>query len=122
MTDRVLKSGQGWRLGWNPQAEVFKGLLGGDDWAIEVTEAELDDFCRLLGQLADTMGQIASELMDEEKIACEVESDWLWMQAEGYADAYRVQFILNSGRRCEGAWTVEAVPGLLQASQILKMF
>lgn len=120
--ERVIKSGQGWRLGWDPNAEEFKGLLGGDTWAIEVTEAELDDFCRLLGQLAETMNQIASELMDEEKIACEVESDWLWMQAEGYADAYGVQFILNSGRRCEGSWPAEAIPDLVQASQILKMF
>ena len=45
---RVLKSGKGWRIGWNPTAIEFKGLVGTDNWAIELTEAELNDFCRLL--------------------------------------------------------------------------
>ncbi len=120
--ERLIKSGPGWRLGWNSQASDYHGLVGGDDWAIELTEAELDDFCRLLGQLAQTMSQMASELMDEEKIACEAESDLLWMEVEGYPHAYTLRFILNTGRRCEGSWLTEAVPGLLQAAQSLKVF
>ncbi|MFN6180187.1 MAG: DUF1818 family protein, partial [Dolichospermum sp.] len=39
--ERVIKSGTGWRLGWNPDALTFKGLVGTEDWAIELTEAEL---------------------------------------------------------------------------------
>ena len=118
----VIKSGNGWRLGWNPEAEEFKGLVAGDGWAIELTEAELEDFCRLLGQLAGTMSQMANELMDEEKIAIEAESDLLWLQVEGYPQAYSVQLILNSGRRCEGFWPAAAVPGLVQAAKVLKVF
>lgn len=120
--ERVIKTGAGWRLGWNPNAVEFKGLVGGDDWAIELTEAELNDFCRLLGQLAETMSLMAAELMDEEKIACEVESDLLWMQAEGYPAAYSIKLILNAGRRCESSWEAAAVPGLVQAAQVLKVF
>ncbi|HLO51898.1 MAG TPA: DUF1818 family protein [Kamptonema sp.] len=120
--DSVIKTGAGWRLGWNPKATEFKGLVGGDDWAIELTEAELNDFCRLLEQLAQTMSLMAAELMDEEKIACEAESDLLWMQAEGYPHAYNIKFILNAGRRCESSWQETAVPGLVQAAQVLKVF
>lgn len=120
--ERLIKSGPGWRIGWNPQAAEYRGLVGGDNWAIELTETELDDFCRLLGQLAATMSQMASELMDEEKIACEAESDAIWMEVAGYPSAYSLRFILNAGRRGEGYWAAEAVPGLLQASQILKVF
>ncbi len=120
--ERVVKSGSGWRIGWNPVAVEFKGLVGGDDWAIELTEAELNDFCRLLTQLADTMSHMASELMDEEKINCEVESDLVWMEVEGYPHAYMLRFILNTGRRVEGSWPVEAVPELIQAARILKVF
>jgi len=40
--ERVVKSGAGWR-GWNPNAAEFK-LVGTDDWAIELTETELNDF------------------------------------------------------------------------------
>lgn len=120
--DRVIKSGAGWRLGWDPQGAKFKGLVGGDEWAIELTEAELSDFCRLLGQLAQTMSLMADQLMDEEKLACEVESDLLWMQAEGYPTAYSVKLILNGGRRCEVFWAAAAVPGLLQGVRVLKVF
>ena len=122
MEQRVIKSGAGWRLGWNPEAEEFKGLVGGDGWAIELTEAELNDFCRLLAQLATAVSQMAIELMDEEKIAVEAESDLLWVQVEGYPEAYSVQLILNSGRRCEGFWPIAAAPGLVQAAKVLKVF
>ena len=120
--ERIVKSGVGWRLGWNPEAVEFKGLVGGDDWSIELTEAELNDFCRLLDQLTKTISKMAYELMDEERIACEAESDLLWMQVEGFPESYSVQFILNQGRRAEGKWPLEAVPGLVQAAQMLKIF
>ena len=68
------------------------------------------------------MNQMASELMDEEKIACEAESDLLWMEVEGYPSAYSLRFILNTGRRGEGSWEAAAVPSLLQATQVLKVF
>ncbi len=120
--ERLVKQGTGWRLGWNPEVVDYQGLVGGDDWAIELTGAELDDFCRLLAQLAQTMSQMASELMDEERIACEAESDLLWLEVEGYPSAYSLHFILNTGRRCEGNWLAEAVPGLIQATESLKVF
>jgi len=40
----VLLKVEGWRIGWNPNAAEFKGLVGTDDWAIELTETELNDF------------------------------------------------------------------------------
>jgi hypothetical protein len=120
--ERVIKSGLGWRIGWNPDAAEFKGLVGTDDWAIELTEAELNEFCRLFNQLAATMNHLATELMDEEKIACEAESDLLWMEVEGYAHNYNLRFILNTGRGAEGQWEVSAVSELLQAIGMLKVF
>jgi hypothetical protein len=122
MSDRLLKKGNGWRIGWNPEADIYKGLVGGDDWAIELTEAEFNDFCRLLEQLAQTMNRMAEELMDEERIACEVESDLLWMEVEGYPHAYSVRFILNQGRCCEGNWSDGALVELVQALQTLTVF
>ncbi|WP_353931267.1 DUF1818 family protein [Okeanomitos corallinicola TIOX110] len=119
---KVIKSGNGWRIGWNPDAPKFKGLVGTDDWAIELTEAELNDFCRLVSQLADSMKHLASELMDEEKIAGEAESELLWMEVEGYPHSYSLRLILNTERCVEGKWDVEAVPGLLQAAAVLKVF
>jgi hypothetical protein len=119
---RFLKSGPGWRIGYDPEAVEFQGLVGTDDWALELTEAELDDFCRLLGQLVDTMKQMATELMDEEAIACEVESDRLWLEVEGYPQSYTLRLIVLQGRRAEGCWPAQVVNDLFQATCSLKIF
>ncbi len=122
MGDRILKKGQGWRLGWNTQAVAYPGLIGGEDWAIELSAAEFADFCRLFEQLATTMNRMAEELMDEERIACEAESELLWLEVEGFPHAYSLRVILNQGRRCEGNWPSQVVNELYQASQKLNTF
>lgn len=120
--ERLIKQGLGWRLGWDATAPEFKGLVGGEDWALELTEAELDDFCRLVTQLAETLNQIAEELMDQEAIACEVESDQLYLEAQGYPHTYSLHLMLLTGRRGEGRWGATAVSELVQAVQVLKVF
>ena len=120
--ERIVKSGAGWRLGWNPEAQEFNGLVGGDDWSIELTVREMEDFCRLLDQLSKTISQMADEMMDGEKISCEAESDLLWIQVDGFPESYTVQFILNKGRRGEGKWPVNVASSLVQAAKMLKIF
>lgn len=112
---RILKSGPGWRIGWNPIAETFKGLVGTEDWSLELTAAEFNDFGRLVMQLASTMTQMSQELMPEEAIACEAESDRIWLEVEGYPHAYSLHLILLTGRRGEGCWAATAVPELVRA-------
>ncbi len=109
-------------MGWDAEAELYQGLVGGEDWAFELTGEELQDFCRLLQQLAATMEEMTAELMDEERIACEAESDLLWLEVEGFPTAYELRLILHSGRRCEGNWPPSVVPELLAAARSLKVF
>ena len=113
--EKILKYGSGWRLGWNPKAAIYKGLIGGDDWAIELTESEWQDLRRLLSQLTATMAAMATELMDEERITCEAESELLWVEAVGFPDHYSLRLILYQGRGCEGNWSANALPELLAA-------
>lgn len=115
--DRILKKGQGWRMGWNPYAETYKGLVGTDDWAIELTHSEFSDFCRLLLQLATTMEQMQQELMDEERIACEAESDEVWLEVEGYPHSFSLRLILQTGRCAEGNWSATALEELIPIAQ-----
>ena len=119
---RIIKSGPGWRIGWNPEAAEFVGLVGTEDWAIELNQVELDNFCRLALQLAETMQVMESELMEEEAITLEAESNQLWLEAEGFPGAYSLRFILQSGRQAEGAWAIDAVPGLLGGIRSLKVW
>ncbi|MGL5833107.1 MAG: DUF1818 family protein [Waterburya sp.] len=113
--ERLLKSGDGWRIGWHPHGDQYQGLIGGQDWAIELTKAELTDFERLLSQLVDAMEQMADELMEQEKISCEAETSLLWMEVEGYPHSYCLRIILNGDRRCEGNWGANIAPQLIKA-------
>lgn len=112
---RHQKSGQGWRIGWNPSAEEFCGLIAGQGWAVELTAPEFADFCRCARQLDETMSAMAAELMDEETITCEQETSTIWLETAGFPSAYSLRFILLSGRRAEGEWPAEVVGELISA-------
>jgi hypothetical protein len=113
--DRSLRQGPGWRLGWNPKAEVYQALVGDDHWALELTGPELADLRRLADQLVSNLQAIAPELMEEESIELEAESDRLWVSLEGNVQTYQLRLILHQDRCAEGRWESHAVPAFLQA-------
>ncbi len=109
-----IRSGVGWRLGWNPTAD-FCGMVSGEHWSIELTAAELTDFCQGVRQLAQTMEAMTEQLMAEERLTCEQETAAIWIEAEGFPSQYSLRFILLSGRRGEGEWPPTVVPELVTA-------
>jgi hypothetical protein len=117
---RHLQQGAGWRLGWDPQAPEFQALVGTDDWAIELTGPEFEDFRRLVAELLETLAQMQAELMDSEAIACEATSERLWLQIEGFPHHFCLSLILHQGRRAEGTWTAEATAALVNTLQMLQ--
>jgi hypothetical protein len=112
---KQLLSGDGWRIGLRSDADLYKGLVGADSWAIELTERELKDFCKLAVQLAETMQLMAAELSDGEKISCTLETEDISLESNGYPHAFTLHLQLLSGRRSEGFWESESVPFLLGA-------
>jgi hypothetical protein len=110
-----FESGDRWRLGYNPSAQIFCGLVGGAGWAIELTQAELSDFLRLSLQLADTMTQMADELADQEKLTCSLESELILVETAGFADRYSLYLQLQTARKAECTWSELDVPELLGA-------
>ncbi|NJL46240.1 MAG: DUF1818 family protein [Leptolyngbyaceae cyanobacterium SM2_5_2] len=123
MGQRFVKEGTGWRLGWDESSSSpYQGLLAGSSWAIELTAEEFRDFCRLTQQLTQTMATMASELMDEERITCEAESNLMWLEADGFPEAFALRFIVQSGRGCEGGWPASASREVLQAITQLSVF
>lgn len=119
---RKLKTGEGWRIGWDDEADLYRGLIGGEQWALELTQAELDEFCRLALRLDAEIHQIAQELMDSERLTCEAESPLMWLEADGYPQAYSLHVILLTGRKGEGTWSARIVGELIQAIQTLYVF
>ncbi|MFK8186229.1 MAG: DUF1818 family protein [Phormidesmis sp.] len=110
---RHLEEGDGWRVGWNPAAEKFCGLVAGDRWSIELTADEFSDFCRVARQLNKTMRDMSQHLMDEERLTCEQETEQIWMEAEGFPQSHSLRFILRTGRRGEGGWPPPQVTALM---------
>lgn len=118
---RHLKEGPGWRLGYDPDADIFRGLVGGDRWAVEMTQPEFADFCRLSLQLTETLQVMASELMAEERITCEQETTHIWLEVEGFPNQYSLRFILLQGRQVEGAWPAAVTSALVQTIPALTL-
>jgi hypothetical protein len=121
MQSRTIYSGSGWRLGCDPEATDYPGLVGSDDWAIELTAVELQEFCQLFARLVDAVIAITPELMDEENIDCELETDKLWMQVSGTPQAFCLRAILQTGRRCELNWSASATSELFQATKLIDL-
>ncbi|MEM8611498.1 MAG: DUF1818 family protein [Cyanobacteria bacterium P01_H01_bin.105] len=118
----LLKEGEGWRLGWDEDRDIFKALVGGDSWAIELTQDEFETLQRLAQQLATTMAAMASELMPDEHITCEQETPQLWIAVEGFYNSYNLRFILLNGRGGEGEWPATIVPEVLNGLAHINVF
>ncbi|OIP78305.1 MAG: hypothetical protein AUK48_02015 [Oscillatoriales cyanobacterium CG2_30_44_21] len=112
---KQLLSGDGWRIGFRSDVDIYKGLVGADSWAIELTEGEFKDFCKLTIQLSETMQVMASELSDGEKICCTLETEDICLEVNGYPHAFNLHFQLFTERKSEGLWDEFAVPFLVEA-------
>jgi len=112
---KQLFCGEGWRIGWRSDTDIYKGLVGADSWAIELTEGEFKDFCKLAARLAETMQLMATELSDGEKICCTLETEDITLEANGYPHDFTLHLQLLTGRKGEGFWDADAVSFLLNA-------
>jgi hypothetical protein len=116
---KQLLRGDGWRIGLRSDVDLYRGLVGADSWAIELTEHELKDFCKLAVQLAETMQIMATELSDGEKICCTLETEDISLEVSGYPHEFELHLQLLNGRQSEGMWAADAVPFLLRAIALI---
>jgi hypothetical protein len=117
-----LICGDGWRIGWRSDVEIYRGLVGSEQWAIELTDREFRDCCKLIRQLAETMQLMESELSDCEKISCTLETEDICLEASGYPHAFSLYLQVLKGRKSEGFWDAAVVPHLLEAIAHLSPF
>jgi Domain of unknown function (DUF1818) len=115
LVTKQLLSGKGWRIGWSPYTQPFSGLVGGDNWALELTQVELEEFCTLTLQLIDSFQQAQSELSEQESLSCRAESENICLEAMGYPGSFRLSLQLHTGRRAEGAWDNDSLGELVDA-------
>jgi hypothetical protein len=115
-----VQEGEGWRLLVDPARCPFSVLIGGENWAAELTPAEASLLARGVEQLCAQHGALVDQLLAEEAITLEWQSGALWLALEGDRSSWRLRFVLTPNadlRGLEGAWTPSASAALAAALQ-----
>jgi hypothetical protein len=104
---RFTAEGEGWRLAWEADRQPFAVLIGGADWATELTAAEALGLRAAVATLLEQHAAIADRLMAEEAIGLELEREGWWLGLEGDQLSWCLSFVLSpgsAGRAVEGGW------------------
>lgn len=113
-----VQEGEGWRWLVDPARHPFVVLIGGQDWAVELTAEEARGLRQGLVQLAQEHRGLTDQLMPEEAISLELERGPLWMALEGDREVWQLRFVLTpapQSRAVEGSWRPEASVALVAA-------
>ena len=114
-----VSQGEGWRLVVDLARHPYIALIGGSDWAVELTRDELDILWRATGRLRLQHAALSDQLMAEESLELDLELQLeaaepggsFWMALEGDHQHWRLRFVLSPGagaRAVEGGWSVAA--------------
>ncbi len=121
---RFNAEGKGWRLAWEADRQPFVLLIGGADWATELTAAEAHGLRESVLTLLDQRAAIADRLMAEESLSLELEREGWWLGLEGDHGSWCLRFVLSpgpGGRAVEGGWGAAASAGFAAALKQLPL-
>ena len=104
----IKKEGPGWRLIRDSSRDNFSTLIGGESWAIELNQFEWKTLVKVVIDLSDQYKNIKDQLMGDEDITLELESDpWLAI-LKGDQNGWKLKLILDSNdslnRGAEVSW------------------
>ncbi len=108
----VKKEGPGWRLARDPSRGMFSVMIGGEDWAIELTELEAESLLEVINQLIFQFNEISKDLMEDEMLTIDKECLSWKAFLKGNKYKWSLKLILKSGgERIRGAelfWPIPA--------------
>ncbi len=119
----IKQEGQGWRIIRDASRGDFSTLIGGQSWAIELNQFEWETLVNVVIDLSDQYKNIKEELMGEEDITLEMESNpWLAiLQGDQYG--WNLKLILESSdslnRGAEVFWPRDVTFNLVKAMRIM---
>jgi hypothetical protein len=121
--------GEGWRLAFNPLKSPFPLLVGGRQWAAELTLAEAQVLQMAVAKLVQQHAGLVDQLMAEEALSLELETrlagdGQLWLSLEGDRSQWCLGFVLTpeSGvRGLEGHWESGATAAFVAAFAALRL-
>ena len=115
----IQQEGPGWRLARDLSRKDFPFLIGGESWAVELTEMEVKGLYALLVELEHQYMLIRDQLMEEESITLELEQQEWWGCLDGTRERWGLQVVLQANemqrRGLEGAWPAPAAQAFFAA-------
>ena len=115
----IQQEGPGWRLAQDLSRNGFPFLIGGELWAVELTEMEVKGLHALLVELVHQHTLIRDQLMEDESITLELQQQEWWGCLDGTRDRWGLQVVLQGSemqqRGLEGSWPAPAAQAFLAA-------
>ena len=119
----IQQEGSGWRLSRDPERPLFSVLIGGEHWALELTEREACALASLIADLKNQHGSVCDQLMAEEALTVELEREGWWGCLEGDRSCWSLR-VIRSGdedqaRGLEVCWPHPAAQAIAEAMRTL---
>ena len=115
----IQHEGSGWRVARDSSRSSFPVIIGGDGWALELTEEEWISLIPLIEDLINQHKQLENQLIPEESIYLEIERKPWWACLDGDRDSWSLQLILEdsgtSNRGFEAYWPIPAAQSIASA-------
>ena len=91
----IKKEGLGWRLIRDQSRGDFTTLIGGENWAIELTDSEWNSFVQVVFDLYQQYLDVKDQLMGDEDITLEIERNPWMAILKGDRYGWSLKFILS---------------------------
>ena len=119
----IKKEGPGWRIIRDSSRDNFSSLIGGESWAIELNQHEWETLVKVVIDLSDQYKAIQDQLMGDEDITIELESNpWLAI-LKGDQHGWKIKLILDSNdslnRGAEVSWPRDVTAHLTNAMRTM---
>ena len=120
----IQHEGSGGRLARDSSRAAFPVLIGGDGWAVELTEEEWVSLIPLINDLINQHEQLENQLMEEELIGLEIEKPPWWGCLEGDRNSWSLQLVREKSgndylRGFEAYWPTPAAQSITSAMRAM---
>ena len=115
----IKREGPGWRLARDSARQTFSVLIGGEQWAVELSESEWVDFVSVVNELITQHGLVKSQLMEDESIYLGIQKSSWWGCMDGNKKDWSLKLIFHGDganiRGFEMYWPIPVAQSFVKA-------
>ncbi|KGG14811.1 MULTISPECIES: DUF1818 family protein [unclassified Prochlorococcus] len=119
----IQREGPGWRLERDELRTGFPVLIGGENWAVELSSNEWQSLNGVILDLIGQYEQLKSQLMPEEKVFLEIERLPWWACIDGNSENWSLKLILSAEgtdkRGLEVFWPIPVAQVIVSAMRTM---